>query len=178
MKILPDTGANVTAIDISQAKGIALEKTSIVLRVANRTVLDKLGTAECMISRHGNGAPELVYVVKGLAEPLLSKRMPKALNMLHPDWPHQNCSRAATNNVSSNGNEHQEHHAQNKPESECHQSESNERHQPESMHYNELQPEQAKLPPIASGNPQCDNIANEFRDTVFSEKCHAMKGDP
>ena len=101
MQILPDTGANVTAIDVSKAKGIALEKTSVVLRVANGTVLNTLGTAECRISRHGNTANELVYIVKGLAEPLLSRRMLKALNMLHPEWPHQSCSRAAANNVAS-----------------------------------------------------------------------------
>jgi predicted aspartyl protease len=100
MDILPDTGANVTAIDASQAQGIPLERTSVVLKVANGTILDTLGTAEAEITRHGNAETELVYIVNNLSEPLLSRRMLKALNMLHPDWPHQDCSRAKTNAVS------------------------------------------------------------------------------
>ena len=49
MRILPDTGANVTAIDVSYTNGITLEDTSVVLRVANGTILNTLGTAECQI---------------------------------------------------------------------------------------------------------------------------------
>ena len=35
-----------------------------------------------------------------------------------------------------------------------------------------------KLPPIVTGNPAFDNLANEYREDVFSEMCRAMKGDP
>ena len=106
MRILPDTGANVTAIDISQAPGITLEATSVILKVANGTILNTLGTAEAIISRHGNQETELIFIVKDLSEPLLSRRMLKELNMLHPEWPHQNCakSHARTNTVSKQPN--------------------------------------------------------------------------
>ena len=66
LTILPDTGANITALDISQAKGIALEDTTVKIKVANGTNLQVLGTAEATISRHGNQADELIYIVKDL----------------------------------------------------------------------------------------------------------------
>jgi hypothetical protein len=89
LTILPD----ITALDISQAKGIILEDTTVKIKVANRTDLQVLGTAEAKISRHGNHADELIYIAKDLSEPLLSRNMLKGLGLLHPNWPHQNCAK-------------------------------------------------------------------------------------
>ena len=172
MKILPDTGANVTAIDISHAQDIVLEKTSVILRVANGTVLDTLGTAECTFSRHGNTANELVYVVKGLAEPLLSRRMLKALHMLHPEWPHQNCSKSVANHVASQPGYEPDNTKDHRRPQNSDTAQPNQKQNPEAER------SKPKLPPIVTGNPAFDNLANEYREDVFSETCRAMKGDP
>ena len=94
MEILPDTGANVTAIDQADAKGMPLESTSMVLRVADGKTLNTLGSIEAIISRHGIEAAEQIYVVQGLTRPLLSRRMLKAIGMIHPEFPHQDLRQA------------------------------------------------------------------------------------
>jgi hypothetical protein len=85
--------------------------------------------------------------------------MLKALNMLHQDRPHQNCSRSAAsaNNISNHG----------------HEPQSQENRQSENQH--EPKP---RLPKIITGNPAFDNFANEYREDVFSETCTPMTGDP
>ena len=94
MEILPDTGANVTAIDQADAKGMPLKSTSVVLRVADGKALNTLGSIEAIISRHGIEAAEQIYVVQGLTRPLLSRRMLKAIGMIHPEFPHQDLRQA------------------------------------------------------------------------------------
>ena len=64
MKFLPDTGANITALDITHAKGIILEETTVTLKVANGTYLKTLGTAEANFTMNGISAPELIYIVE------------------------------------------------------------------------------------------------------------------
>ena len=71
--ILPDTGANVTALDISHARGIPLQHTNITLRLADSSPLNTLGTINATISRHGITIQETIYIMKGLAGPLLSR---------------------------------------------------------------------------------------------------------
>jgi hypothetical protein len=68
LRILPDTGANVTALNADQAKDIVLEQTNVILKVANGIILKTLGTTEAKISRHGNSELELIYIVQYLAK--------------------------------------------------------------------------------------------------------------
>ena len=69
--ILLDTGANVTALDIAQAREIPLQSTAVVLRLADGSPFNTLGTANATLSRHGISIKETIYIVKGLAGPLL-----------------------------------------------------------------------------------------------------------
>ena len=104
MKFLPDTGANITALDITHAKGIILEDTTVTLKVANGTYLKTLGTAEANFTMNGFAAPELIYIVEGLYEPLLSRQMLKALGLLPQTWPKVNRQEAVTNSVAEEAN--------------------------------------------------------------------------
>jgi hypothetical protein len=103
MKFLPDTGANITALDITHATDI-LEDTTVMLKVANGTHLKTLGTAEANFTMNGTTAPELIYVVEGLSEPLLSRRMLKALGLLPQTWPTIKIQEAVTNSVAKQAN--------------------------------------------------------------------------
>ena len=89
LDILPDTGANVTAVSQSQAKPLQVESTTVELRSADNTKLEVLGRAKCLLSIKGREAPEYVYVISDLTKPLVSRHALKALGLLHPDWPHQ-----------------------------------------------------------------------------------------
>ena len=96
IQILPDTGANVTALDISHARGIPLQHTDVVLSLADGSPLSTLGTAEATLSRHGITIEETVYIVKGLAGPLLSREFQKKIGMIHPLYPHHDLRMAFT----------------------------------------------------------------------------------
>ena len=89
LDILPDTGANVTAVSQSQAEPLQVEPTTIELRSADNTSFKVLGRAKCVLSIKGMEAPEYVYVISDLTKPLVSRRALKALGLLHPNWPHQ-----------------------------------------------------------------------------------------
>jgi predicted aspartyl protease len=104
MKFLPDTGANITALDITQATGIILEDKTVNLKVANGTYLKTLGTVEMNFTMNGTTAPELIYVVEGLSEPLLSRRMLKVLGLLPQTWPTINIQEAVTNWLAKKAN--------------------------------------------------------------------------
>ena len=89
LDILPDTGANVTAVSQKQAEHLQIEMTDIELRSADSTQFEVLGKAKCILSIKGREAPEYVYIIANLAKPLVSRRALKALGLLHPNWPHQ-----------------------------------------------------------------------------------------
>jgi predicted aspartyl protease len=89
LDILPDTGANVTAVSHKHAQHLQIEMTDIELRSADNTQFEVLGKAKCILSIKGREAPEYVYVIANLAKPLVSRRALKALGLLHPNWPHQ-----------------------------------------------------------------------------------------
>ena len=88
INILPDSGANVTAIEEQDAEHLTLNTTSIVLKGAEGSVLNTIGTFKATLSRHGNYAEEDIYVVRGLSKPLLSRRMLKELGAVDPKFPH------------------------------------------------------------------------------------------
>ena len=196
MKFLPDTGANITALDITHAKGIILEDTTVTLKVANGTYLKTLGTAEANFTMNGFTAPELIYIVEGLSEPLLSRRMLKALGLLPMTWPKVIRQEAVTNSVAEEANTgelrrpHEISYVSQavKPVNTWKYSTSS----VSDLVKEGLKSKQdntgsaegpsifyAKLPPLVTAHGlQFDALANEFRQTVFSEVCTPMNGPP
>jgi hypothetical protein len=89
LDIIPDTGANVTAIPLHKARDIKLSKTKINLRTAGGNTLNVLGSFEAYIGLRGNYAEDTIYVVDGLTRPLLSRTMLKELGLVHKEFPNQ-----------------------------------------------------------------------------------------
>jgi hypothetical protein len=89
LEMIPDTGANVTAIPATAAPGIELHDPKIMLRAASGIPMRVVGTFHARISLQSNCTDEVVYVVRGLSRPLLSKYTMKELGLLHPDFPFQ-----------------------------------------------------------------------------------------
>ena len=100
LEIVPDTGANVTAICHSQAPKVTLEPSSITLRAADGHTLKTFGTFEAEVNLHGNTVQETIYVVDNLASPLLSRAAMKNLGLIHRNFPYQ--LDAGVNTVRSN----------------------------------------------------------------------------
>ena len=71
---LPDTGANVTAIPLSQALHFKIRKTDRVLKAADGKPLKTVGTITAFVQLQGKSAIDHVYVVDGLTRALLSRR--------------------------------------------------------------------------------------------------------
>ena len=69
---LPDTGANVTAIPLAQAKQFKISQTDKVLKAADGKSLKTVGTITAFIKLRGKVALDHVYVVDGLTHALLS----------------------------------------------------------------------------------------------------------
>jgi hypothetical protein len=86
----------VTAIPATSAPGIALHDSKIVLRAANGIPLKVVGAFHARISLQQNSADEIVYVVRGLSRPLLSRTTMKELGLIHPDFPFQDLAHAHT----------------------------------------------------------------------------------
>lgn len=89
LEVLPDTGANVSAISEKDARGMDIFSTNKALKTADGNLLHTLGRLTAFISFKGNTAIEHVYVVRGLSRPLLSRQMLKELGLIHPDFPNQ-----------------------------------------------------------------------------------------
>ena len=88
INFIPDSGASVTVIEEANAKGLELTPTLVKLRGANGELLHTIGTFRALLSKDHNMAEEDVYVVKGLARPLLGKGMLKEMGAVHPKFPH------------------------------------------------------------------------------------------
>ena len=101
ISILPDSGANVTAVEEEDAKSLKLDSTSIILKGADGGILNTIGMFKATLSRHGNFAEEDVYVVKGLSKPLLSRRMLKELGAVNTQFPHHQWYNAANHRTSN-----------------------------------------------------------------------------
>jgi predicted aspartyl protease len=99
LEVVPDTGANVTAIPESAVHGVALEPTKIILRGADGNTLKVKGVFEARVSLKGNETLETIYMVSGLSRPLLSRTTMKELGLIHQDFPLQDV--AAVNPVQS-----------------------------------------------------------------------------
>jgi hypothetical protein len=78
----------VTAIPATEAKGITLSHSDIVLRDAGGEELKTLGAFEACIGLQTRSAVGTIYVVQGLSHPLLSRTSMKELGLLHPMFPH------------------------------------------------------------------------------------------
>ena len=85
---LPDTGANVTAIPITDATTCKPTKTNMVLRSADHSALKTLGIVQMEIKLRGKSTFDNVFVVENLTRPILSKRVLKDLGLIPPDFPH------------------------------------------------------------------------------------------
>ena len=88
ISILPDSGANVSAIEEQDAESLKLSPTSIILKGADCGALNIIGMFKAELSRHSNFATEDIYVVRGLSKPLLSRQMLKELGEIHKQFPH------------------------------------------------------------------------------------------
>jgi hypothetical protein len=111
LDVIPDTGANVTAIPLDKARGIELAKTKIVLCTAGGETLNVLGSFEAYIGLRGNYVEDTIYVVDGLTRPLLSRTMLKELGLIHKKFPNQDISyihelRASDSQGNCNPNPH------------------------------------------------------------------------
>ena len=151
---LPDTGANVTAIAETDAQGVPLSQTSVVLRTADGNVLRTLGTFEASLTLCRNTARERIHVVRGLSRPLLSRRMLKELGLIHKDFPNQEISQIniienEDNASTDDGNRTA--HASENPETDDSSSRIESEH-----------------------GPAFDKLVNEYRD-LFSGRCTQMK---
>ena len=149
LDILPDTGANVTAIALSDAKMLKLEATNKILKAADSTVLRTVGLVKAFITLKGNTAVDNVYVVDGLSRPLLSRRMLKSLGLIHMDFPNQELPQMGTTSKVS---------AENLPEAT-----------------KKVQniPQDTTL--IVSGHgPELDSLMNEYPE-LFDNNCKPMK---
>ena len=92
---LPDTGANVTAIPLSQALHFKIRKTDRVLKAADGKPLKTVGTVTAFVQLQGKSAIDHVYVVDGLTRALLSRRVLKDLGLVHKQFPHQDLQASA-----------------------------------------------------------------------------------
>jgi hypothetical protein len=81
--VIPNTGANITAIPLDKAREIELSKTKVVLRTAGSNTINVLGSFKAYVALRGNYAEDTKYVVHGLTCPLLSCKMLKELGLIH-----------------------------------------------------------------------------------------------
>ena len=88
--MVPDSGAMVTAIPATHAKGVRLTRSDVILRDAMGEKLKTLGVFEASVSWQQTSTTDEIYVVDGLSHALMSRQMMKDLGLLHQDFPHQN----------------------------------------------------------------------------------------
>ena len=165
LEIIPDTGANVTAIPLSKAHHLQLERTPITLRAADGNPLRVKGSFGAQIGLYGNSASETVYVVDGLARPLLSRTAMKELGLIHRDFPHQDIARINALLAGSTGNTLVNYTTKPREDSNC---TTKRREDSEPQH-------PSKGSPIVTDHgPAFDALINEYRD-LFDGKCTKMK---
>jgi hypothetical protein len=85
--IVPDSGAMVTAIPATHAKGVRLTHTNVILRDAGGEKLKTLGVFEAFVKLQTACTTDAVYVVEGLSHALMSRETMKGLGLLHKDFP-------------------------------------------------------------------------------------------
>ena len=85
--MVPDSGAMVTAIPATHAKGIQLTHTNVILRDATGEKLKTLGVFEAFVKLQQSSTTDAVYVVEGLSHALMSRETMKGLGLLHKDFP-------------------------------------------------------------------------------------------
>ena len=154
MEVIPDTGANVTAIPLDKAKGIKISQTKVVLRTAGGNTLKVLGSFEAYVGLRGNYAEDTIYVVDGLTRPLLSRTMLKELGLIHKEFPHQDIASVDAIQASST----------NQPGS----GRPNLQEGPPSTDPSTI------APLMTEHGPAFDALANKYRD-LFDGKCTKMK---
>jgi hypothetical protein len=166
LEVVPDTGANVTAIPAVAAYGVALEPTKIILRGADGKALRVNGAFEARVSLKGNDAFETIYVVSGLSRPLLSRTMMKELGLIYRDFPFQDI--VALNTVQSSSETKTE---RDMPLVKVDTEGLPPHRQPASIPT--LVPTKS-MPFITEHGPTFDTLMNEFRD-LFDGQCTKMK---
>ena len=154
LEVIPDTGANVTAIPATAALGIVLHDSKIVLRAANGIPLRVVGAFHARISLQQNSTDEIVYVVRGLSRPLLSRTTMKELGLIHPDFPYQDLAQAHAL---------QSFHA--KPTTSDFESQK---------HVQVPSPPPKQDPIVTDHGPTFDRLFNEYAD-LFDGRCIQMK---
>ena len=156
LEVIPDTGANVTAIPATTATGIGLEQTTIVLCAANRNSLKVTGAFQARLGLQGNSTNEVVYVVNGLSRPLLSRNSMKELGLIHRDFPYHDVARV--NEVISNSHSPSDSGGDSVPQGRI-QTPS---------------PSQGEKPITTEHGPAFDRLINEYSD-LFDGRCTQMR---
>ena len=156
---LPDTGANVTAIPLAQAKGFKMSRTDKILKAADGNNLRTVGTVTAFVKLRGKVAIDHVYVVDGLTRALLSRRVLKDLGLVHHQFPHQDLhANAASQNDTRQNVTPNDITGKKKKASQ-----------------NDTSSDNSNNLCISTGNgPELDALINEYPE-LFDEQCKVMK---
>ncbi|XP_065196416.1 uncharacterized protein LOC135827906 [Sycon ciliatum] len=103
---LPDTGADVDAISLTDLDGIDpslrmnLVPDTADVKAANGTALDSMGKLEAQLSLSDTTAVSTLHVFRQLKTPLLSKDTCMKLRLLEDGWPHSRLRVQSVANIS------------------------------------------------------------------------------
>ena len=98
--VLPDTGANISAIPEGLFNA-SIEESNQTLSSADGTQLISRGVVKLIISVGGVSVVENVHIIVGLTKPIISRRALKGLFLIHDEFPNVSLHLAATNATTS-----------------------------------------------------------------------------
>ena len=167
IQVLPDTGASVTAISDTQAKGMFMVPTKLKLCSADRTPFTVLGKVTADVTLRERTAAEHVYIVKNLERPLLSRRLLMEFGLIHQNFPDQELGVYSADMKDSPSFSSEKVSQLEEPSAISNHS----------SHSPALAPsgDPPKNAQIVSGHgPELDLLMNEFSE-LFDGKCTTMK---